>query len=283
MEVKRFITYVYEYRDEKKIQNAGFIRVDVRGCRLYLMLNIKSQKLKNEKAKLLLLYRRKELIEEISLDEVLMCNGVYNKRIILDLKEEEISLENIVGISLKYEDGTYMASCWKEGKEELIAKGALLPSDELEESCLKAEESMLPEEVLEIPTANNVELQVANMDTFVAYGKINLNQIYDLPKPHWHYGNNSFLIHGFWNYGYLVLKESVEENIKRISLGVPGIFEQPEMVMATYFGFPSFKVLPLQVETLEIGQWFRETEVQMDDMKNQQTKDGTFGCWFVDL
>lgn len=113
----------------------------------------------------------------------------------------------------------------------------------------------------------------------VSYRKINLHEIHHLPSHLWHISNNSFLLHGFWNYGYLVLKESVENGEKKLSLGVSGIFEQPEMVMATYFGFPKFEILPLEVEKMEIG----ETFVNDVPMENQLSNDGVFGCWFMQV
>ena len=113
----------------------------------------------------------------------------------------------------------------------------------------------------------------------MTYNKINLNEIHSLHHKHWHYGNNSFLIHGFWNYGYLVLKENLEENKKRVSLGVPGIYEEPEMVMATYFGFPRFEILPTQVVQMEVG----EKISVLAEKENQQAQEHILGCWFVDL
>ena len=166
-----------------------------------------------------------------------------------------------------------MASCWKDGEEETIAQGNFFEEKEtIEDDTVVADIKVEEEE-------KEVDLQVANFEETLRYCKINLSEIHGLPNRYWHYANNSFLIHGFWNYGYLVLKETVEETRKRISLGVPGVFEQPEMVMATYFGFPSFEMLPVQVEEMEIGACYMGDR----ENKNQQTEEGTFGCWFVDL
>jgi hypothetical protein len=113
--------------------------------------------------------------------------------------------------------------------------------------------------------------------TAPCYRKINLSEIYTLPSSYWHFSNNSFLLHGFWNYGYLVVKEDVAQNEKKMLLGVPGIFEQPEMVMASYFGFPKFEALPSEMEAMEIG------ETYSCEKKNQQPQTGIFGCWFTNL
>ena len=51
-----------------------------------------------------------------------------------------------------------------------------------------------------------------------------------------YYANNSFVIHGFMNYSHLIVK--TEDNKKY--LGVPGIYEKPEEMMAKLFGFTEF-------------------------------------------
>ena len=47
-------------------------------------------------------------------------------------------------------------------------------------------------------------------------------------------------------------------------------YEKPEAVMAVLFGFPDFEALP-------------EEMVIQEKEKNQETKEGTFGCWFTNL
>ena len=51
-----------------------------------------------------------------------------------------------------------------------------------------------------------------------------------------YYANNSFVIHGFMNYNHLIVKT---ENNKKY-LGVPGVYEKPEEMMAKLFGFTEF-------------------------------------------
>lgn len=67
--------------------------------------------------------------------------------------------------------------------------------------------------------------------------QIELKDVRELPKKYWYLGNNSFLLHGFFNYRYLVLGRTGEN---RWFLGVPGIYQRQERVMAAIFGFPEF-------------------------------------------
>ena len=82
-----------------------------------------------------------------------------------------------------------------------------------------------------------------------------------LPRETWIYGNNSFLLHGYYNYRYLILARL--ENPKgrpRYILGVPGHYYSNEKYMASMFGFPHFVL-----------------------SKKQSTKDGRFGYWYTDV
>ncbi|PXX42991.1 hypothetical protein DFR60_13317 [Hungatella effluvii] len=82
-----------------------------------------------------------------------------------------------------------------------------------------------------------------------------------LPREIWVYGNNSFLLHGYYNYRYLILAKLFNpEGIPRYLLGVPGHYYSNERYMASMFGFPNFVL-----------------------SKNQPMEDGRFGYWYTDV
>ncbi len=77
--------------------------------------------------------------------------------------------------------------------------------------------------------------------------QIHLQDIGRLPKENWPYGNNSFVLHGYYQYRYLILarrkrvrREKFQTEYQYI-LGVPGIFKPQEKFMASMFGLPDFK------------------------------------------
>lgn len=80
----------------------------------------------------------------------------------------------------------------------------------------------------------------------VSYKKIEITDIRRLPKSNWNLCGNRFLIHGFFNYRYLILKTVEQDKEKKQYLGVPGIYEQPERMMALLFGFPEFEAAERQ-------------------------------------
>ncbi len=88
--------------------------------------------------------------------------------------------------------------------------------------------------------------------------RLDLKDIRLLPKKYWYLGNNSFLLHGFFNYRYLILGMTEKSDCKKWFLGIPGIFQNPERVMATLFGFPGFRSEKSSpINTGEFGYWFR--------------------------
>ena len=66
--------------------------------------------------------------------------------------------------------------------------------------------------------------------------KIQRSDIARLPRRFWPLANNSFLLHGYHNYNHLML---IEEG-GRTWLGVPGIYAPQEARAADLFGFPRF-------------------------------------------
>lgn len=88
--------------------------------------------------------------------------------------------------------------------------------------------------------------------------RLELKDIRVLPKRYWYLGNNSFLLHGFFNYRYLLLGTFEEDSKKKWFIGVPGVFQSQEKVMATLFGFPEFKSEKIsEHKTGQFGYWYR--------------------------
>ncbi len=91
--------------------------------------------------------------------------------------------------------------------------------------------------------------------------KIRPQDIGLLPRENWMYGNNSFLLHGYYNYRCLILVRLNNPGGKsRFLLGVPGHYFSNEKYMASMFGFPHFVL-----------------------SKRQPLDNGRFGYWYTDV
>lgn len=88
--------------------------------------------------------------------------------------------------------------------------------------------------------------------------RMELKDLRQLPRQFWYLGNNSFLLHGFFNYRYLILGMTEEDGNKKWFMGIPGVFQNPERVMAALFGFPKFRSEKSSpIKTGEFGYWYR--------------------------
>ena len=108
-----------------------------------------------------------------------------------------------------------------------------------------------------------------------SYKKITVSDIRNLPSPNCYLCNNNFLLHGFFNYNYLIIKTEKTENKEKCYLGVPGIFEKQEKIMAMMFGFMYFE--SCSPEELDLEKEFEQSE------DKKQPKEGDFGCWYLSL
>ena len=82
-----------------------------------------------------------------------------------------------------------------------------------------------------------------------------------LPRETWGYGNNSFLLHGYYNHRYLIFARlNNPKGRPRFLLGVPGHYYSNEKYMAAMFGFPNFVL-----------------------SKVQPAGDDRFGYWYTDI
>lgn len=70
----------------------------------------------------------------------------------------------------------------------------------------------------------------------------------------WKQGSNSFLMHGFYQYRYLMLGKCRDGGYV---LGVPGIYDEQEQYMAKMFGFSEFKPAGGLQEGRRFGYWCR--------------------------
>ncbi|MDE5932238.1 MAG: hypothetical protein K2H40_07120 [Lachnospiraceae bacterium] len=77
-----------------------------------------------------------------------------------------------------------------------------------------------------------------------------------LRENYQHLVNNSFLLHGFYNYRYLILGKE-----KDFYLGVPGVFYEREKMVALMFGFEAFECEGGKAEEGKFGYYLRKVEL----------------------
>ena len=73
--------------------------------------------------------------------------------------------------------------------------------------------------------------------------------------------HNSFLLHGFYNYGHMILGKLSEEKETPIYVGVPGVYYEQEKRAAQMFGFVGFESVEHPVQAGSYGYYMIEVGI----------------------
>ena len=120
------------------------------------------------------------------------------------------------------------------------------------------------------------------------YKRIAITDIRSLPSRNWHLCNNSFLVHGFFCYHYLILKTINAPDGAKMYLGVPGIYASQERMMALLFGFNDFEIATdnmMEKSDTSDTKYSSATQNDSGDKTNSdsQPSAGDFGYWLCPL
>ena len=136
-------------------------------------------------------------------------------------------IDDVVGIVFRRGNGEKYTAGWEDDLFEVEEEPLQMqPMQQAPAPALPREDSEM--EIEEYITPRNV-----------IYEKIQRQDLSRLPRREWRIANNSFLLHGFYNYHHLLYIE--EEG--QVLIGVPGIFHEKEQEAAKAFGFPEFRRL----------------------------------------
>lgn len=286
--MKRFITYLFTYENRIKGKNIGFIRTDQRDDTIDMEIHVQGMGRYQGPAQVYLIVKGDGL-QGIPVGEFLLGQGRGTARIRIQKNsfgENAFDDAYIVGVGVRFGGQYYAASSWKDTIEDGFTTGAFQvwqpeqPSESprpVTQPKPTPEPTPEPDVTEEAPTPQPAE-EPMQQQSCVSKGtsprqprRIDLSDIRKLPKRNWYLCNNSFLIHGFFNYHYLIVWECDERGEKRTYLGVPGIYERPERMMALLFGFPDFRL---------------ETDVMDEKCPQHSPKEepiGKFGYWLCPL
>lgn len=306
--MKRFITYLYEYEQGQKNKNTGFVRVDERNGKVIFQISVRNYISVQGNGEIYA-YVWKNGLLGIELGNISLLNSQTDMRLEFEasnIRDSGFSLEKVVGVGLIFSGNNYMASCWDDEYAEVIGSGKFqLWEEQGSLSEMSVSMQAMKQEAEDVKEDLQIENDLSQKDNLqetakssepvtyelVAYQKMELNAIKNLPSPNWYLCNNRFLVHGFFNYGYLVLKKTTEVDGEKTYLGVPGSYEKPEMVMATLFGFPEFQTLPKEVSEAKMEEIISvprnsvgaETSTFVARTEKREPRHGDFGCWFIPI
>lgn len=297
------IVYLSRYQGEKRGSGAGFVRVTGKSNEWCIDIQVKREFCRpgNEYILYFLIGNEKILVENFSVQAagIVYHRGFQVNREKIFLQGREYNEKDFLGIEIKDGSEAYIAGYLKEplevnegNKLGNVKEKEILDMDQKDKSIqetedVKSEEQKKsePEIVIEQAKvfATNLEEKPQEIRTFDNKWEQLLN---DYPQLH-PFGdervfisiepkdfivlrasyqklvNNSFLLHGFYNYRYLILgldREIREDDKECFYLGVPGTYFEREKMVAVMFGFEGFECAG-PVEIGKFGFYMRKVEL----------------------
>lgn len=283
--MKRFICYLYEYQEGRRIRNIGFCKVESSEDGCTVSIHGKGWGMNSpRKLSLYLFWRENGKCLGVYQGELGNVSPALNYR--LSYTEEDVGskarYDRVGGIILCGENGPRYAAVWTDeavdisrmepaGKEEMTEEKEEQPEEpeEPNEGEPVPEENEMPNEqeepagvsydVREILPEESRELEEKEPEPFYfdeeeedskpeiaeqecqttcrfRCTKIQRQDLSRLIRREWQLANNSFLLHGYYNYHHLAFLQEGEN----LYLGVPGVYSEKERRAAQAFGFPGF-------------------------------------------
>lgn len=295
--MQRFVTYIYAYENNNKNQNVGFAKVDIRGDYCQVEIHLKRTGYTNVKCPVYLFVRESEVIVGVEIGEIALVNGCGDFVRQLNCNgvgETPYCMKDMKGILIFLDDTVMFASQWderaiyrdnfkpyEETKEIPVEQAAVAEepeesgqSEKLQVESVQAQQSGEQQsEELQPEAQRSGDMWMDLWEKLNGmYGAKNLfenmpeisgihmelKDLRELPKKYWYLGSNSFLLHGFFNYRHLLLGKVENESGRKWFIGVPGIYQNQEKVLAAVFGFPEFRQeKDTGVKTGQFGYWYR--------------------------
>ncbi len=225
----QFIQYLYEYENGKRVRNLGFMKVEKQ--------------------------MDKSIIQ------------IYSKQI-----------DEVKGITFSREDGSKYYAAWEEETDDsqtqlqsqLLSQQFQIqqsqPSQMQERDGMKRmrQEKQVDDREATLESFEIIE-KSEQIDEYIPpstrrFEKIQRQDLSRLPRKEWRLANNSFLMHGYYNYHHLLYIEDGEE----VWIGVPGIYHEKEKRAAEAFGFPEFE---------------RLTDMELELSEEEKNTYDDFGYW----
>lgn len=265
--LKRFIRYLYEYKQGQRIRNVGFVKVEQNEETTVVHIHGKGLQLEGNKTlKLYIFYRANKECVGIRQGDVENVNPAVNYRLAYTADDtgDKSNYPLIDGIIMEHGNERKFAAVWNDMPVDVehmrvwerAVTGSVM-EESAEEKMTSGEEDAVEDEFDE--ERKEVESPRQNSGSS-RYTKIQRRDISRLARREWKLANNSFLLHGYHNYQHLLLIEEGDE----CWLGVPGVYHEREAKAAEAFGFPRF---------VRVG----DEDVSLDNEEKNEMDD--FGYW----
>lgn len=287
-EYKRFISYLYEYRDGAKWKNRGFSRVEIRNGQCKIEVHMKLDPPPYTPAfQVYAFVTRNGFLPGLFLGSARYSKGaVYGMyQLSREPLEGNYSFDQLEGLAVISDTGGIYATTWtdllflpdKFHLPEAVAAASVESPEAITPEASRdsvRQTSSDPEPPEDAPGREAPPFSArwqALIDQFETFQPFSDGQIRDcirltvkdLPQLHrmgWFIGSNQFLSHGCRLYGHFLLGRFLDDsgNHQGCILGVPGIYDENQRFLAGMFGFPNFKPsCSSPIRNGQSGYWYR--------------------------
>ena len=287
---KRFVAYLYEYHENSKGENRGFVRVEARSgtCQMAFQLKVISLP-EGTPLNVYGFVRIREFLFGIPVGILRAGKGGISGRLLapsVHMGDSSFSLDDLSGLLITGPEGRVYATQWDDIPilpDHFTTDASILqaPREEEEEtqeippenpepdgvqiasldlSPAETQVSPLPADPLPAPALlpDRWEALRRRHTSFCPFDdeeicdciRLSLKDLPELRKDGWQISSSQFLLHAFYNYRHFLMGRCPGLDNACI-LGVPGVFDIREQFMAGMFGFSAFK--PARSETGVMG------------------------------
>ena len=270
-EYRRFVSYLYEYRNDRKEKIAGAVRVDCRGARTQIRVDVRESRSPGQAV--LLGYG----VPAQPLGRVLRSAGAGGESYVWKPESGQPEFAAYSGLEIRYEDSAFcLRTFWddriaeaeewaRKEKEEKEEKEETEAAERIEREELEQREKEATEQREEEPAEPGEDGEVLHTLSFheppieeprltweelcriypsvQPFGgndswealRIRPQDIGRLPREYWDWGRCPFVEMAYQEHGsLLLLRDPASE---QIYLGVPGTLPLQEFKVADLFGF----------------------------------------------
>lgn len=264
------IYYLYEYKNNRKLRNTGFLKIARRERTCFLQINARNLPVTSlDILKLSVFYMENNSANATHISDISCGNHTIAGRINISESRfpNQYPLNRIDGFFIVLPQGTILAALAPNlafdtrnimfpATENIVSETTEPPTETAVPEIVETPVEPAPPEAVEPPaeaispeaveppaeTITSAHIETEATDTSEetpsreTVRKIQRSELSCLPRCHWNIANNSFLLHGYHNYNHLLL---IEEDGHHW-LGVPGIYDPREARAADLFGFTQF-------------------------------------------
>lgn len=301
------IVYLSLLENGDKIKNAGFVKMEITDTYYKMDMRISGLPIHiNKKCNITFVTYAEE---EYVVDKIMIHNGGGNwsssfKGGIIQNTVQDVIFENIRSFYVEISESQAIEGVFAK-KEAPVKQKKIEIKKQSEKRKFEVKKEILKPEIFElkagsipVPEIVKEENEKQKSKNNIIIDKVILNdkwqqllQIYPVVHPYeddreyvsiepkdfvimtgdyQHLANNSFLLHGFYNYRHIILgkEQDTSEGIKEekknehnFYLGVPGVYYEREKMVALMFGFEAFECVGGKAEPGKFGYYLRKIQI----------------------